>query len=199
MKELAGFLSRVNVDFLSKFHCKTLVGECCFSLAEKSVDMFILHASLVRPVSQAGQKRLAGDCDQILVSLEPITSLVAAWDRSAMDKTGQKLAAFKQLVLMNAEDMAGWNFKEETGLSASTVLHVLFARSPPEIKSPHESAGWSITRYSTWLEDHPADSDRLQLIQGALESYVASTRLRKEKSFAFPYNIMLGILKSASS
>ena len=52
-------------------------------------------------------------------------------------------------------------------------------------------------RYSTWLDEHPDEKDRLQLIQGALESYVASTRARNEKSYAFPCNIMLNILQHA--
>jgi len=57
--------------------------------------------------------------------------------------------------------------------------------------------GWNISRYIAWLEDHPSESDRLQLIQGALEHYVASTRARREKSYAFPYPIMLELLQTA--
>ena len=55
----------------------------------------------------------------------------------------------------------------------------------------------NVTAGTTWLDEHPDEKDRLQLIQGALESYVASTRARNEKSYAFPYNIMLNILQNA--
>jgi hypothetical protein len=58
-------------------------------------------------------------------------------------------------------------------------------------------SGWGISRYITWLVDHPHESDRLQLIQGALEHYVASTRARREKSYAFPYPILLELLQTA--
>ena len=50
-------------------------------------------------------------------------------------------------------------------LRPSTVVHFMFGKAPPELKSPNESAGWSVSRYTQWLEDHPKESDRLQLIQ----------------------------------
>ena len=33
------------------------------------------------------------------------------------------------------------------------------------LPSPHASLGWSLSRYSAWLEDHPGERERLQLIQ----------------------------------
>ncbi len=51
-------------------------------------------------------------------------------------------------------------------------------------------------RYSQWLEDHPSERDRLQLIQGTLESYVAACRARQDKAYAFPYSIMLELLEN---
>jgi hypothetical protein len=197
MRELQTFVARVHLDFLSKFNCKTLVSESCFPLAAKSVELFILHASLIRPLTEGGQLRLAHDCDQIETALEPLLNTVSTWDRSAMDKSMQELAAFKILVTTKTEDIPELASIKERTLKHSTVLHVLFARASVEMKSPHESVGWSISRYSAWLEDHTNEADRLQLIQGALESYVASTRARKEKSFVYPYNLMLNMLQSA--
>ena len=43
----------------------------------------------------------------------------------------------------------------------------------------------------------PQRVDRLQLIQGCLEGYVAGTRERGEKSFAHPYAIMIKVLEKA--
>ena len=77
------------------------------------------------------------------------------------------------------------------------MLHFLFNKAPSELKSPNDSAGWSISRYSAWLEDHAEEKERLQLIKGALESYAAGTKLRREKSYAAPYTIMVQILQSA--
>ena len=83
-----------------------------------------------------------------------------------------------------------------TVLPYSTALHFLFSKAPEEFNSPHDSAGWSLTRYSQWLDDHPGEGARLQLLQGTLESYVAGTRARGEKSYAYPYNIMLQMLET---
>ena len=61
MRELQSFVSRVNLDFLSKFTCKNMVAESCLPLVVKNIDFFILQASLVRPLSHAGQKKLVQD------------------------------------------------------------------------------------------------------------------------------------------
>lgn len=65
MKELQGFLSRVVVDFLQDFICQDFVSTCSLPLAAKTIDLFVLHASLVRPLGRAGQARLASDCAQL--------------------------------------------------------------------------------------------------------------------------------------
>ena len=108
----------------------------------------------------------------------------------------QELREFRTLLRSKTEDFPAL-LQSGMTIRKSVILHMLFSRAPAELKLPHESVNWSISRYSTWLEDHTGEPDRLQLVQGALESYVASTRARNEKSYAYPYNIMLGILQSA--
>ena len=80
-------------------------------------------------------------------------------------------------------------------LPYSLVLHLLFARSPPELRSPHHTASWSVSRYSTWLDDHPAERERLQLLTGALDAHVQAVRAQGGTSFADVYPVMLELLK----
>ena len=132
------------------------------------------------------------------MALDPILNLVASWDGSAVDKKLRQLTSFKKLLTKPTEELVQDNLDDgEVSMPASTLLHLLFSRGPPELKLLN--VGWSISRYSTWLDEHPNENDRLQFIQGALESYVASTRARNEKSYAFPYNIMLQVLQKAKS
>ncbi|XP_023932212.1 conserved oligomeric Golgi complex subunit 5 [Lingula anatina] len=77
----------------------------------------------------------------------------------------------------------------------STALHFLFARGPQELCSPHQAANWSISRYSQWLDDHPAEKERLALLKGTLESYVQTVRVREGKEFAAVYPVMLDLLQ----
>jgi len=83
-------------------------------------------------------------------------------------------------------------------LPFSVVLHYLFSRAPIELKYPHEVAGWSLSFYSQWLDEHESEEEKLALIRGTLEAYAQSVRSRGEKEFASIYPIMLRILQAAS-
>ena len=61
MRELNDFIAKIHGNFLSKFDCKTLVAESTFPLGQRTIDLFILHASIVRPVSANGQIKLFQD------------------------------------------------------------------------------------------------------------------------------------------
>ena len=77
------------------------------------------------------------------------------------------LRSFRSLLFLRAEDVPASPLLSSGALPYSTALHFLFSKAPAELKSPHDSAGWSRSRYSAWLEDHLAEGERLQLIQGS--------------------------------
>ena len=196
LKELQTFIHRVNLEFLNKFNCKTLVAESSVPLFYRCYDLFIMHSSMIKPLSKIGQDKLIKDCDTLEEVIKPISDLITLWDASICESKVQELREFRTLLRSKTEDFPAL-LQSGMTMRKSVILHMLFSRAPAELKLPHESVNWSISRYSTWLEDHTGEPDRLQLVQGALESYVASTRARNEKSYAYPYNIMLGILQSA--
>ena len=196
LKELQTFIHRVNLEFLNKFNCKTLVAESSVPLFYRCYDLFIMHSSMIKPLSKIGQDKLIKDCDTLEEVIKPISDLIALWDASVCESKVHELREFRTLLRSKTEDFPAL-LQSGMTMRKSVILHMLFSRAPAELKLPHESVNWSISRYSTWLEDHTGEPDRLQLVQGALESYVASTRARNEKSYAYPYNIMLGILQSA--
>ena len=114
-----------------------------------------------------------------------------------VEKALKEVTAFKSLLFTKPECISDMDEITNGSLKYSIILHFLFTKAPAELKSPNESAGWSISRYSRWLEDHIEENDRLQLIKGALESYAAGTKLRREKSYAAPYPIMVKLLQDA--
>ena len=114
-----------------------------------------------------------------------------------IEKSLKQVAAFKTLVFTKPEHVSDMEELATGSLKYSIVLHFLFSKAPSDLKSPNESAGWSISRYSAWLEEHIKEKERLQLIKGALESYAAGTRLRREKSYAAPYPVMVQVLQAA--
>ncbi|CAB4055811.1 COG5 [Lepeophtheirus salmonis] len=170
-KELQAFISRVSVDYLNGFLCKEFISSNIKPLVDETIELFILHASLVRPLPKEAQHALTSDCAQLELTLEPLSPKIKSSGLSY-----DRLRAFRALLYIQPEDMV--NSLPQIGsevLPASTigVLHDTL----------------------NGLEDHPSEKDRLQLIQGALESYVASTRQRNDKSYAYPYPVMLNILQ----
>ena len=133
--------------------------------------------------------------------IEPLVDLVQKGKQVELlddiEKSLKSVIAFKSLIFTKPECVIDMDEISNGSLKFSIALHFLFNKAPSELKSPNESAGWSISRYSAWLEEHTKENDRLQLIKGALESYAATTRLRREKSYVAPYPIMVKLLQAA--
>ena len=199
MKELQTFLERIAKDFLSTFTCREFLSVHLFSLAERTIEKFVMQGSLVRPLGTAGAMRLASDCAQLEFAL---STILGPSGQSSLGPTGlialgssyRLLRAFRSLLFLSPSDMATFPGLGST-LSHSTALHLLISRCPEVVASPADSLGWSLARYTTWLEDHRQEKERLLMVQGALEAYVKSARERQDKSFVPQYPVMIDILQ----
>ncbi|KAK2155274.1 hypothetical protein LSH36_244g03005 [Paralvinella palmiformis] len=189
MKELQDFISRVQMTYLTQFECQDFVISSVHPLACHCIELFVRHASLVRPLGNGGKMRLAADFAQMELAVAPLCRKV-----TDLGKPYRLLRAFRPLFFQTSEHVASCPALGDI-VPYSTVLHFLFNRGPPELKLPHEAAGWSLSRYSQWLDDHPMEKDRLAFIKGSLESYVQGVRAREGKEFAPVYPVMLDILQ----
>jgi len=203
MKELQAFLERIARDFLSTFTCKQFLATQLQPLAEKTIHRFVLQGSLVRPLGSGGAMRLASDCAQLEFAL---SSILGPSGQSAIGPTGltalggsyRLLRAFRSLLFLTPSDMASFSGLGTT-VSYSTALHLLISRCPTVLPSPAASLGWSLARYTNWLEDHQGERERLLLVQGALEAYVAAARARQDKSFVAQYPVLIDVLQRGLS
>ncbi|XP_070847800.1 conserved oligomeric Golgi complex subunit 5 isoform X1 [Chaetodon trifascialis] len=193
MKELQGFISRVMADYFRHFQCLDFIYERTESIAQRAIELFIRHTSLLRPLGEGGKMRLAADFAQMEMAVAPLCRRV-----SDLGKPYRMLRSFRPLLFQTSEMIASSPAVGEL-IPFSTLLHFLLTRAPSELKSPHQRAEWSIARYSQWLDDHPSERDRLTLLRGALEAYVQSVRTRQGKEFAPIYPIMLQLLQRATS
>ncbi|KAM4569159.1 conserved oligomeric Golgi complex subunit 5 [Odontesthes bonariensis] len=193
MKELQGFICRVMADYFRHFQCVDFVYESTESIAKRAIELFLRHASLLRPLGEGGKMRLAADFAQMEMAVAPLCRRV-----SDLGKPYRMLRSFRPLLFQTSELIASSPAVGDL-IPYSTLLHFLFTRAPSELKSPNQRAEWSVARYSQWLDDHPSERDRLTLIRGALEAYVQSVRARQGKEFAPIYPIMLQMLQRASS
>lgn len=69
MKELQGFISRVMADYFRQFQCVDFIYESTESIAQRAIELFIRHASLLRPLGEGGKMRLAADFAQVIITL----------------------------------------------------------------------------------------------------------------------------------
>ncbi|XP_042191075.1 conserved oligomeric Golgi complex subunit 5 [Callorhinchus milii] len=191
MKELQGFVARIMNDYFRTFECVDFIYDSTETIAQRAIQVFIRNATLLRPLGEGGKMRLAADFAQMELAVGPLCRRV-----SDLGKSYRLLRSFRPLLFQTSEHMANSPAVGDI-VPYSSILHFLFTRAPPELKSPHQRAEWSVARYSQWLDDHPAEKDRLVLIRGALEAYVQSVRAREGKEFAAVYPIMLQLLQKA--
>ncbi|EAW83395.1 component of oligomeric golgi complex 5, isoform CRA_a [Homo sapiens] len=193
MKELQGFIARVMSDYFKHFECLDFVFDNTEAIAQRAVELFIRHASLIRPLGEGGKMRLAADFAQMELAVGPFCRRV-----SDLGKSYRMLRSFRPLLFQASEHVASSPALGDV-IPFSIIIQFLFTRAPAELKSPFQRAEWSHTRFSQWLDDHPSEKDRLLLIRGALEAYVQSVRSREGKEFAPVYPIMVQLLQKAMS
>uniref|UniRef100_A0A8C5V082 Conserved oligomeric Golgi complex subunit 5 n=1 Tax=Microcebus murinus TaxID=30608 RepID=A0A8C5V082_MICMU len=193
MKELQGFIARVMSDYFKHFECLDFVFDNTEAIAQRAIELFIRHASLIRPLGEGGKMRLAADFAQMELAVGPFCRRV-----SNLGKSYRMLRSFRPLLFQTSENVANSPTLGDI-IPFSIIIQFLFSRAPAEMKSPLQKAEWSHARFSQWLDDHPSEKDRLLLIRGALEAYVHTVRSREGKEFAPVYPIMVQLLQKAMS
>lgn len=189
MRELQGFIARVQASYLSQFNCTDFIIDSVHGIGCEAIELFVRHASLLRPLGEGGKLRLAADFAQMELAITPLCRRP-----SDLGRPYKLLRAFRPMLFQTPEHISSSTALGEI-IPYSTILQFLFARAPQDLMSPHEVAGWSISRYSQWLSEHTAEKERLALIKGTLEAYVQSVRQRQRKEFASIYPVMVDLLQ----
>lgn len=194
MKELQTFIGRAVNLYLSPFDDQMLVAKCSISVCTRCIDLFLRLASLIRPLGKVGITKLSSDCEKVELALQPLAGRQPPADLG-WGKHLRTLRSLKTLIGLPAHEVAA-SPAVGTALPHSLVLTLLFSQAPQELLSPHQSAGWSISRLSQWLDSHPAERDRLQLVGGCLQRYQQAVRQLGQAEFHPIYPIMVSLLEA---
>ncbi|RWS16163.1 conserved oligomeric Golgi complex subunit 5-like isoform X3 [Dinothrombium tinctorium] len=190
MKELQGFINRVNRDYFHLYSNSEVVGNCILQVASRTTDVFLRHVTLLRPLGNGGKIRLAADFANLE---EALSAIVRVPEGSA--KYYRVLRSFKPLLFQDAETIAKSPVIGSM-ISLFTILQFLISSfGPSELQSVHDNKGWSLSRYNKWLDEHENESERLLLIRDALESYEKRIRQQEGKAFAPVYPIILKLIQ----
>lgn len=191
MRELQQFVAHCQSDYFAAWPPADAVSQGIRELASRSLELLVRHASLVRPLGEGGKMRLAADFAQVEMALAPLGQSLPDLGRPY-----KVLRALRPLLFQSPQHVAQSPVVGEV-VPHSLVLHFLFAKAPPELRSPYEAASWPRSRYSKWLDEHPSEKDRLVLIRGAMEAYVQTVRQRQGKEFTPVYPVMKELLQKA--
>jgi hypothetical protein len=66
------FIGRCTRDHIVPFECAPLLAAQCTQLARRTLNLFLAHVTLIRPISAQGRLRLAADFAQLELALEPL-------------------------------------------------------------------------------------------------------------------------------
>jgi hypothetical protein len=205
VKELQQVLQRICRDYLQLYSCKAILNPYLSQMASRTIDLFIRHASILRPMTDSTRARLINDSHQI----EAVVQSALGCKLTDLGLVYKQLKAFRHLLQLGspfevrAASSLGADVADETfyadvlneSLPHHSLLHYLFSYAPTDFKSPHQSLNWPINRYSEWLDKHQSEKERLMVIKSCLEAYVSMIKQKKEKSFATIYPLMLRLLE----
>ena len=209
IKELQQVLQRVCRDYLKLFNCKSILTPYLNQLAIRCIELFIRHASILRPMTDSTRKRLVNDSEK----LENIIQTILCPKLTDLGIMFKQLKAFRHLLVISSPfdaaseqpsslgpdlvDEAHYGSVINESLPYSILLHYLFSYAPSDFKSPHQSLDWSITKYSDWLDKHSNEKDRILVVKTCLEAYVNLVRQRNEKKFTTIYPLMCRLLEKS--
>mmetsp|Transcript_44390 Transcript_44390/g.74008 ORF Transcript_44390/g.74008 Transcript_44390/m.74008 type:complete len:808 (+) Transcript_44390:117-2540(+) len=136
--------------------------------AQRVLELFVRHASLVRPLSEVSKLRLAKDMAELELAvgqnLFPVEQLGASY---------RALRAFRPLLFLDTAQVLGSPLLKE--LPTSVVLHHMYARAPAELVSPHTRADLTAAQYSLWLDQH-SEEEVWRGVKGTLDAYTQANK-----------------------
>eukprot|EP00940_MAST-03C_sp_MAST-3C-sp2_P000382 g382.t1 len=145
MKRLQSFLGRLAQFLESVLDCRVRQ-ELSDLLVGRVVVLFVRHASLLRPLSEAGKLRMTQDMAQLELAIGPIVKKV-----SRLGWIYEELRAFRQLLFLETQAVGQLPRHELVKMRPSTIAHHLISRAPMELQHPFESEK-DAAGYSNWME-----------------------------------------------
>lgn len=183
MRELQGFILRAVNTFLIPYKNQMIVAECCKSVTSRCIELFVRNACILRPLTEYGRAKLIVDFSQLEIAVAPLCR--GGQLGSSEQQQYRTLRALKALLPLSPDEIVQRVLEGdgECGVPPSLVLLHLFSTAPPELLSPHQSAGWSVTRLSQWMDKNTNERDRLAFCSGPLERYQLTVRQQNLPTF----------------
>ncbi|KAH9940460.1 uncharacterized protein BXZ73DRAFT_98890 [Epithele typhae] len=186
MKDLVEKLGFVKHNVLALYAVPQAAQQWAPALARFAIQTFVLHASIAKPLGEAGKLQLTTDMTELEFALSAFLTdggkpgggggarRGAEWDVVADDyralRAMRRVHSHPQLLFLDNASLA--SPRATAGLPALLVLHHILVRSP--ITLPHALHGWAEAEYVRWVEEHSAE-EAWTLVEGDLAHWESMT------------------------
>jgi len=144
-------------------------------LVSRLLVLFVRHASIVRPLGEAGKLRLATD----LSELELAAAQVARLPLEQLGGPYRSLRGLKPLLFLDPLQVAR---TPPVDVPRPVVLHLLLSQAPPAVVAPHTRAGLTPLKYAIWLDKAP-DTDVSRGVRAAVDAALAAGACQADEPF----------------
>uniref|UniRef100_A0A1I8C0C0 Conserved oligomeric Golgi complex subunit 5 n=1 Tax=Meloidogyne hapla TaxID=6305 RepID=A0A1I8C0C0_MELHA len=170
------------------------------------IEQYLLHISLIRPQKEVVIKRFIKDFDYLCKNGLQIFDC----KYSKMLNSSNQIQSFIQTMSSKFEEIQNVMEEDQKQTSALTrllnsyavpqwfIAHMLICLSDSELKSPHESAGWTIVEYVNWFNKH-SELERWRFLKGLLDVYKQSVVARGGTEFVKQFPILNQLINNNTS
>ncbi|CCO37314.1 Conserved oligomeric Golgi complex subunit 5 Short=COG complex subunit 5 [Rhizoctonia solani AG-1 IB] len=170
MKELTAKLGFLRNEVFSKFSVAEVVQDWIISVAKNVIRTFVLNASIIKPLGEAGKLQLTSDMTELEFTLG---SFVADPSRrtGSLDILGDDYRVLRALRPLLFLDTALLSSPDDTySLPPLIIIHHIIVRSPYPL--PHTLHTWTEAEYVRWIEDH-TPREALTLVEACVPKWEA--------------------------
>ncbi|KAH7335890.1 Golgi transport complex subunit 5-domain-containing protein [Rhizoctonia solani] len=172
MKELTAKLGFLRNEVFSKFSVNDVVQDWTINVAKNVIRTFVLNASIIKPLGEAGKLQLTSDMTELEFTLG---SFVADPSRrtGSLDILGDDYRVLRAMRPLLFLDTALLSSPDDTySLPPLIILHHIIVRSPYPL--PHTLHTWTEAEYVRWIEDH-TPREALALIEACVPKWETQT------------------------
>lgn len=162
MKDLADKLNYVKTQIFTNF-TSDAAQSWVLSIVKYVIRIFVLHASIAKPLGESGKLQLTTDMTELEFALG---AFLGPSSKRGLEVAGEEyrmLRAMRPLLFLDTASLAGPT--HAANLPPLVVLHHILVRSP--LPMPHVMHGWQEAEYVRWVEEHKKE-DAWGLVEAAV-------------------------------
>ncbi|GAN05361.1 conserved oligomeric Golgi complex subunit 5-like [Mucor ambiguus] len=193
MKELQRHVRYYHTTILQNFSCGAEPKTWVRQISKHILYVFIFQASIVRPLSEAGKLKLAGDMAELEFTISQFMSEYGARTEEVGDEY-KALRAFRPLLFLDSAQLTAAH--HTSGLSKLVLIHHLIVRSQQQQQAkplplPYTVYDLSRQEYMTWMETQNSEKEAVQL---AVDAITNGSKLKKSELDDIPeYKLIMQI------